>query len=423
VAPNLDELTRKEAQAALRSPEQLDQLMVVTRARGWIMLLVMGVVIIVALAWGVFGTISKTVPGQGMLLPSLDPVVLYAQGVARVESFGVMEGEEVKVGQVLLKLRNPPLQKSLAAARETLENLRSTHERTIANENAKLEITKRELQRKQSTLQRTIKDTEKLYQLQKQQLEAESKLLDEGLIPKQQWIQSQRALAQLVEQKLNSEVQLQESLLQNQQTEMQIQLARDERALEIIKAEAQVAEYKARSRTELEIVSPIDGHVLEFRVGAFSEVAAGDGLVEILPHGGVGSRCVAYANAALAKRIKTGMRVLVSPSVAEPERYGYIVGEVREVSEVASSKAEIVRIFENEVFASELLKLYPTPLRVVVEFHLNAGTPSGFQWTSSSGLPGKISVGTICTVKVEVQRDRPIELLIPWLRKIVGIYD
>jgi HlyD family secretion protein len=418
----IDQISRKEAQAALRSPEELDQLMAVTRARGWITLLVLAVVIVVALAWSVFGTITKTVTGQGLLLPAFDPVVLYAQGKARVLSVGVVEGQEVKSGQSLLRLGNPPLEKSLTGARETLKNLRSTDERRTVSENEMLETAKRERTQKKITLQRTTKDTEELLQLQRQQIEAERELLEEGLIPKQTWIQSRRELAQLIEQKLNCETQLQEILFTYQQTVTTIKQARDDRAQEILKAAAQVAEYSARSQSELEVISPIDGHVLEFRVGEYSQISAGDGLIEILPLGGIANRCVAYADAEFGKKLKNGMRVLVSPSIAEPERYGYIVGKVTEVSEVISSKAAMVEILGNDVFAAEILESYPAPLRVVVHLLPEADTPSGFKWTSSSGLPVKISVGTICKVEVEVQRDRPINLFIPWLKKFVGIY-
>lgn len=397
--------------------------MAVTRARGWITLLVIAVVIAVALAWSVLGTISKTVTGQGLLLPALDPVVLYAQGGARVLSVGVAEGQEVKAGQFLFKLGNPVLEKSLTAAKETLRTLRSTDERLTASEDRILETAKRERNKKRIGLQRTLKDTEKLLQLQRQQLEAERELLEEGLIPKQTWIQSQKELAGLNEQKLNSETQLQEILYTYQQTMRTIEQARDDRALAILRASAQVGEDSARFQSELEIVSPIDGHVLEFRVGEYSQVAAGDGLVEILPLGGIANRCVAYANADLGKKIKAGMRALVSPSIAEPERYGYIVGKVTEVSQVISSKAAMVEILGNDVFAAQILESYPAPLRVVVHLLPEADTPSGFEWTSTSGLPAKIGVGTICKVEVEVQRDRPINLFIPWLKKLVGIYD
>gem|GEM_PF-3058459 len=397
--------------------------MVVTRARGWITLLVTGVVIGVALVWGFFGVISKTVKGQGVLLPALNPVVLYAQGTARVLSIGVAEGDKVEAGQVLMTLGNPPLEKSLVSARETLKTLRGIDERMTSGEKAKLQIAQKELRKKQSALQRTIKDTDRLCQLQKQQLEAEAKLLEEGLIPKQQWIQSQRTLAQLVEQKFNSESQLPQALLDFEQVQLSIQQARDERAVEIARAESDLAEIEAHSQTELKVTSPIDGHVLELRAGAYSEVSAGSELLEILPLGEAANRCVAYVNASHGKKVEEGMRVLVSPSIAAPERYGYIVGYVSEVSEMISSKAEIVRVFENEQYASSILTAYPAPLRIVVAMQPDARTLSGFQWTSSAGLPGKIGIGTICSVEAEVQQDRPIELLIPWLKKSVGMYD
>jgi HlyD family secretion protein len=82
-----------------------------------------------------------------------------------------------------------------------------------------------------------------------------------------------------------------------------------------------------------------------------------------------------------------------------------------------------MRTFGNEEFSSNILKLYPAPLRIVVTLRPDARTVSGFEWTSSSGLPQKIGVGTICSAEVEVERDRPIALFLPWLRKSVGIYD
>ena len=423
MAPNLDQITRKEAQKALRSPEELDQLMSVTRARGWITLTVIGVIITVALAWAVFGSISKTVSGEGLLLPSVDPVVLYARGAGRVLSFGAANGDRVKRGQRLLKLDDPLLSKSLAAAVKTLENLETTNERLTAGENQSLASAEKEFERKKKTLKRTIKDAERLCGLQKQQLEAENKLLKEGLIPKQQWIQSQKALAGLIEQALNGETEMQKAVLDYQQTELTIQQARDNRLLEITRAKAQVAEYETRSQSELEVLSPVDGHVLEFRVGVYGQVAAGDALVEILPLSGIADRCVAYTDAGLGKKIKTGMRALVSPSIARPERYGYIVGKVTELSEFIDSKAEILRVYESETFVANLLKSYPLPLRVTVRLLSDSRTLSGFQWTSASGLPGKISAGTICKIEVEVQRDKPIDLLIPWLKKTAGIDD
>lgn len=423
MTPGIEQITRKEARAALHSPEQLDQLMVVTRARGWIALLVAGVAVAVALTWGFFGTISKTVNGRGMLLPDLDPVVIRARGPALILSFSVAKGDTVEVGQELMKLSDIPLKTSLEAAREQLETLQRNDARLSGRETTQLEISENEFRKKQATLQRTIKEAGRLYELQKLQLKAEADLLAEGLIPTQQWIQTQSYLSQLIEQKLNSESQLQQAMLEVEQVRASVQQARDERAVRIADARSQVNELEARSHMELDVTSPVAGRIVEFRVGAYDEVALGRELVEILPSGDAANRFTAYVDAELGKKIVKGMKVFVSPSIASPERYGYIVGEVAEVAEVISSRAEMARTFENDEFISDILKSYPAPLRIVVTLRPDPHTPSGFQWTSSSGLPRKIGIGTICFAQIEVDRDRPLALFIPWLKKSAGIYD
>ena len=46
---------------------------------------------------------------------------------------------------------------------------------------------------------------------------------------------------------------------------------------------------------------------------------------------------------------------------------------------------------------------------------------SGFEWWSGKGPPYRITAGTVATVDVVVERVRPITLVIPALRKLLGI--
>jgi hypothetical protein len=62
------ELFRKAALARLSSPEELDQLMQVTTPKGWLALLGLVGLILVALMWGVLGHIPTIAQGQGVLL-------------------------------------------------------------------------------------------------------------------------------------------------------------------------------------------------------------------------------------------------------------------------------------------------------------------------------------------------------------------
>lgn len=74
---------RKEALARMSSPDQLDQLLQVTAPRGWVALGGLGLLLLMGILWGVFGTVSTTVEGQGVLIRpgGVRSVVCPAEGV------------------------------------------------------------------------------------------------------------------------------------------------------------------------------------------------------------------------------------------------------------------------------------------------------------------------------------------------------
>jgi HlyD family secretion protein len=95
---------RKEALSRLASPEQLDQLMPLTNPRGWTALSTAALLLAVALLWTIFGTVSFTVEGQGVLVRrgGLHRVAADDGGV--VSDIVVHPGDEVQPMQKLLHL-------------------------------------------------------------------------------------------------------------------------------------------------------------------------------------------------------------------------------------------------------------------------------------------------------------------------------
>ncbi|HVY69919.1 MAG TPA: NHLP bacteriocin system secretion protein, partial [Verrucomicrobiae bacterium] len=59
---------RQAALDRLSSPEQLDELMHVTDPRAWMALGALGLVLVTALAWGVWGSIPTKVKAEGILI-------------------------------------------------------------------------------------------------------------------------------------------------------------------------------------------------------------------------------------------------------------------------------------------------------------------------------------------------------------------
>jgi HlyD family secretion protein len=48
-------------------------------------------------------------------------------------------------------------------------------------------------------------------------------------------------------------------------------------------------------------------------------------------------------------------------------------------------------------------------------------TVSGYRWSSSKGPGTKIQSGTMCSAEITVEQRRPIELVIPFLRRAGGL--
>jgi HlyD family secretion protein len=49
-----------------------------------------------------------------------------------------------------------------------------------------------------------------------------------------------------------------------------------------------------------------------------------------------------------------------------------------------------------------------------------ADTPSGFRWTSGQGPDIALTSGTLVAAEITVRRQRPVELVLPFFRKLLG---
>ena len=60
------------------------------------------------------------------------------------------------------------------------------------------------------------------------------------------------------------------------------------------------------------------------------------------------------------------------------------------------------------------------PFLVAVALRRDPSTPSGFTWSSGSGPPTTVESGTLVSVQVVVERQRPITLVIPAIKAVLG---
>jgi len=415
---SLQNITRKESSDAITSPDQLDQLMVVTRTRGWVTLVTIALILLCGIIWSIFGSVSRNVTGMGMILPGEAPLLVQAKSSGQLVELGYQQGDTVKKGDVIASINDTVSQLQLADLQKEYAALQKIHVDLNKKSKTQLELLQSNLERQLSNINKSISGTEALIILQTEQLHTEQTLLEEGLISNQQVIATQQILTTLTNTKLDSEAQLKIAQLSHDVTASEIQVHLDARSTLILTKESSINELEAEIQQQHVIMSPVDGTIIELRFDVSNMIEVGDNVAEIMPSTSSKNRCVAYADATFAKRIKEGMRVLVSPSIARPEKYGYIEGTVIEIGELIASQATIELSYSNKLFAQEIINANHSPIKVVVALNEDEDTPSGYEWTSAGGFPYPIGIGTITSIKVQYETERPIELFLPWLNKV-----
>ena len=91
-------------QAALRkmeSPDRLDEMMQVTAPAGWAALAALAVLILAAVLWGFFGSISMKVEGRGILIRGEAVLAITSGAEGRVDDVAVRRADE-RAGEVVV---------------------------------------------------------------------------------------------------------------------------------------------------------------------------------------------------------------------------------------------------------------------------------------------------------------------------------
>ncbi len=116
-------LFRDEALERLSSPERLDQLMNVVNPRAWIPLAGLGSLVAAGLLWSIFGRMSLTVTGQGVLIYPRSVVQFQAPSDGTIVKLNIKSGDKIKKGDIIGTINQPALDQQLQQEREKLKQL------------------------------------------------------------------------------------------------------------------------------------------------------------------------------------------------------------------------------------------------------------------------------------------------------------
>ncbi|MDF2672251.1 MAG: bacteriocin system secretion protein [Clostridiales bacterium] len=165
-----------------------------------------------------------------------------------------------------------------------------------------------------------------------------------------------------------------------------------------------------------QILSQIDGRILEVKISKGSIIQPGESLLTLEQSGGtVKMEAVIYVPVEQGGRIHPGMEVQISPTIVNKEEYGFMLGRVISISEYPATTQSMLQTLGNENLVS-MLAGQGAPLMVRIDLIPDSRTESGYRWSSPSGPHMVFHSGTLIESEVIINREKPIGKVIPILK-------
>ena len=412
------EIFRKVSLERLSSPEQLDQLLKVNSVRSWAALLALLVLLGITVVWAMEGSIATTAPGQGVIIRTGGVLNVVANGSGIITVLNVKVGDRIQPNQVIGQIAQPALMERIRSANEAISE--AGRQRSVSGQirigSAALQV--EALKRQRLNAEREIRVLRDEASLVAEQLPVEAELLAKGLITKQQTLATKQKIVEIDGRiaGYNAELKRYEAeqfAIENQprqaDVEMESRVSSLGRELSGMRKELDLAS---------KVVSPYGGEVIEIRVTPGSPVTPGVALLTIQPQADQLDVLI-YVPSVLVKQIHSGQEVQVSPSTVRREEFGFLRGEVTSVADYPATPAALMRNFQNEPLVQSLSGSGP-----VTELHVRLfpepGTPSGYRWSSPLGPRVRLSSGTLVSAQIITRRQKPISLVIPSVKELLG---
>lgn len=145
--------------------------------------------------------------------------------------------------------------------------------------------------------------------------------------------------------------------------------------------------------------------------GSIPVKVGGQGIFITPPETSADLQALLYVPVGEAVKISPGKQVQVLPTGINKEEYGFIMGQVVQVSEHSLNMKDISRETGLNEWDDDLNKQGPV-LEVQVKLQRNSETVSGYNWSASAGPPIKIGSHTPCNGWIVVRNVRPVDLLL-----------
>lgn len=402
------------------SPEQFDHLVVITKPSDWIWAAVICLLLVAAIIWGIVGRIPTRVSGEGILISNGDRVVDAVSAAAgRLASVSVAVGDHVARGQPIARIVQTDIEQKHSEAVAVLGEKQREYAVLAARVQSELVVKSENFTKLEDALNQVIRATTQRVQFLTVDVRNLEDLLAKGFTTRKN-LSDRREELTSAQQRLD-DTRNQILKLRADKTDLETQRDRELRQSQfsLNEAERQVSATEESLSQNTQVISPIEGRVVEVKISTGSVLAVGTAVVEIESEGNT-LEAVIYIPPDQGKRIKPGMQVQLEPSTVKREEFGMMLGTVETVSDFPMTPQGMTAVLHNETLVTRFSHDgAPYAAKVVLE--QDASTTTGYRWAVGNGPNLRLTSGTLTRAEITTRHQRPLDLVIPLIRHLTGI--
>jgi HlyD family secretion protein len=402
------------------SPEQLDHLVRITRPFDWIIIIVICVALVAVVTWGVVGRVPTRAAGEGILIGSGGRVVDATSAAAgRLARIGVAVGDLVSQGQPIAEIVQTDIRQRYANAVEVFHEKERQHADLIEKTRRELTSKSQNFAKLEAAFEQVIKATSQRIDFLAVDVKNLEDLMSKGLTTRRALDERRRELTDAQQRKEDTQNEILK--LRSQKMDLETQRERESQTSEFALNDArrQMDAAAGQLTRNTEILSPIEGRVLEIKISAGAVLSVGTPVIAIESEGRK-LEALVYIPAERGKNVKLGMRARIEPSTVKREEFGTMVGAVVAISDFPITPQGMVAILHNENLVSRFSK-EGAAYAATVSLEPDTETFSGYRWAVGRGPPVRLSSGTLVRAEVTTRQQRPLDLVLPLLRRLTGL--
>jgi HlyD family secretion protein len=398
------------------NPEEMNRMLKITRPSYWISLSALGLLTLIAIIWGFFGSIPQRIDGLGEIISGKGLhgiIALYPGGVEQV-NFEL--GDKVKAGDVMLHLLQPQLRHQLVELNAQMDVLILQDSLLQYRDKNDFPNKIRFYNLEEVRLKKELAQLEDQIAFFELKMTQQQDLWDKGLATRENYMDAKNQLAETRNKRTQTEQSVKTNQLDLQSWNYdRVYKQEDYRGqIQILKKKIQDLQDDYDRQTIIR--SPVDGIIVDKSVSSGDFVNAGTRMMVVEDIGNQKNHLldlfIPFNSNAV---VEPGMEVMIEPFTVNHNLYGWLMGEVVEVNHFVSNTVSIIDELNNPDLVALIQQQGPT-YRVKIFLLPDPTTKSGFMWSNKKGPPYTINTGTLCHASVLVRQKPPIDYIIPVLK-------